>query len=61
MARTVESRGKSLMPWSRMEIELSRSCKEDLSDCTEAPSEFAVEEDMIGIVLELMKWKCWNL
>lgn len=45
--RTVDSRGKSLIPWSRIEIELSRSCSEDFKDCTEAESELALEYDMI--------------
>lgn len=39
--RTVERRGKSLMPWSRMEIEESRRWSEDLRDWTEAAREVA--------------------
>jgi hypothetical protein len=39
--RTVERRGKSLIPWSRMEMEESRSWREDLRDCTEAEREDA--------------------
>lgn len=45
--RTVDSRGKSLIPWSRIEIELSRSCNDDFNDCTEAESELALEDDII--------------
>ena len=48
--RTVERRGKSLIPWSRMEIELSRSCSEDFKDCTEAESEFALDEFMFATI-----------
>ena len=39
--RTVERRGKSLIPWSRIEIEESRSWREDLRDWTEAEREDA--------------------
>lgn len=38
---TVARRGKSLIPWSRIEIDESRSWREDLRDCTEAEREDA--------------------
>lgn len=38
---TVDRRGKSLIPWSRIEMEESRSWREDLRDWTEAEREDA--------------------
>lgn len=48
VVRTVERRGKSLTPWSRIEIDESRSWREDLRDCTEAESEAAELVDIAG-------------
>ena len=53
VVRTVERRGKSLIPWSSIEIELSRSCRDDFKDWTEAESEVALEDDIIATRLGL--------
>lgn len=42
VCRTLHSRGKSLTPDSRVEIDESRSCREDWRDVTEAFSDAAM-------------------
>ena len=48
---TVESLGKSLMPWSSMEMELSRSCSDDFKEETDAASDCALDEEFMIIVV----------
>jgi hypothetical protein len=53
VVRTVDRRGKSLIPASRMAIEESRSDNEDRNDDTEAAREAA--DDPVDI---LLYWLC---
>lgn len=51
VVRTVDRRGKSLIPLSRMAIEESRREREERREATEAESEAADEEVDIVLVI----------
>jgi hypothetical protein len=51
VVRTVDRRGKSLMPLSRIAIEESRREREERRDATEAEREAADEVDIVVVVL----------
>lgn len=49
VVKTVDRRGKSLMPLSRIAIEESRREREERREATEAEREAADEVDIIGV------------
>lgn len=58
VVRTVERRGKSEIPWSRIEIELSRSWREDFREPTEAERAAAEAWEFIVIFCVLIVGLC---